>query len=542
MAHVSAARSQLAGCSRQDSRIQGAAWPTSDDSLAAIPQFAAIACTDEPAVVEREAGKPVRRRQLEAAGTRLRSSLMSSNVTVDRLQFALTVTFHYLFPILTMGLALFIAWMKTVAYLGREDRRLPLLRKTPEERQEYEHAASFWMKIFAVNFAFGVVTGIPLEFQFGTNWARFSAFAGGVIGQTLAMEGVFAFFLESAFLGIFLAGRQRVGDRLHWLSSLAIFVGSWVSGFFIIATNAFMQHPSGYERTGDHLQLSSFGDLVTNPWLPWQYAHNMLGAAMSGAFVIAAMGAFFLLVGRNERFGRLMLRISVPAALVICVLQIFPTGDQQGVNVHRYQPSTFAAMEAVFESGSHQPLAIIGNPDTKSRKLDSPLEFPDALTFLTYKRYTGKITGLNDIPTKNWPSSVPLVYYAYHIMVGLGTILLAIAAVCAFLLWRGKLFNRRPALWALLLAFPFTYIANIAGWTTAEAGRQPWIVYGLQRTADAASPASSVSAGTGIFTLLGFAGLYLFAGILYLMLIVRIVNTGPDVEGPASEPAPSGVA
>jgi cytochrome d ubiquinol oxidase subunit I len=468
---------------------------------------------------------------------------MSDPVLVDRLQFALTVTFHYLFPILTMGLALFVAWMKTVAYLGREDRRFPLLRKTAEERDQYERAASFWMRIFAVNFAFGVVTGIPLEFQFGTNWARFSAFAGGVIGQTLALEGVFAFFLESAFLGIFLAGRRRVGDRLHWLSALAIFAGAWISGFFIIATNAFMQHPVGYQVSGDQLQLGSLGDLLGNPWLPWQYAHNMLGAAMAGAFVLCAMGAFYLLTGRNERFGRLMLKIGVPSALVICVLQIFPTGDQQGENVFRHQPSTFAAMEGVFESGSHQPLVFIGNPDTRDRKLESSFGFPDLLTFLTYKRYTGDIRGLNDIPTRDWPDSVPLVYYAYHIMVGLGTILLAIAAVCAFLLWRGKLFKSRAALWALMLAFPFTYIANIAGWTTAEAGRQPWVVYGLQRTADAASPSSSVPAGTGIFTLLGFAGLYLFLGILYLMLIVRIVNRGPGAEAePSSEPAPSEAA
>src|SRR5438128_1887967 len=171
---------------------------------------------------------------------------MSSNVLVDRLQFTLTVTFHYLFPILTMGLALYIAWLKSVSYLGREDRRLPFLRKTPDERADHEVAARFWAKIFAVNFAVGVVTGIPLEFQFGTNWARFSNYAGGVVGQTLAMEGVFAFVAESVFLGIFLAGRRRVSARLHWISALFVFAGSWVSGFFIIATNAWMQHPVAY--------------------------------------------------------------------------------------------------------------------------------------------------------------------------------------------------------------------------------------------------------------------------------------------------------
>src|SRR5947207_943427 len=220
---------------------------------------------------------------------------MSSHVTVDRLQFTLTVTFHYLFPILTMGLALFVAWLKTVSYLGREDRRFPLWRKSEEERAQYEAAARFWAKIFAVNFAVGVVTGIPMEFQFGTNWAKFSNYAGGVIGQTLAMEGVFAFFAESVFLGIFLAGRDRVSARVHWISALMVFVGSWVSGFFILATNAWMQHPVAYSGHGKALQLDSFWKLLTNPWVSWQYLHNMSGAAITAAFVLAAMRAFLRL-------------------------------------------------------------------------------------------------------------------------------------------------------------------------------------------------------------------------------------------------------
>jgi cytochrome d ubiquinol oxidase subunit I len=470
---------------------------------------------------------------------------VSSHVTVDRLQFSLTVTFHYLFPILSMGLGLFIAWLKTVSYLGREDRRLPLLRKTPAERAVHESSARFWMKIFAVTFAFGVVTGIPLEFQFGTNWARFSTFAGGVIGQTLALEGVFAFFLESAFLGIFLAGPRRVGARLHWLSALAVFAGAWLSGFFIIATNAWMQHPVGYERSGDKVQLRSFGDLLSNDWLGWQYLHNMGGAAITGAFVLAAMGAYYLLNGRHMRFARTSLSVGVVAALVLTLLQIFPTGDRQAANVAEHQPSTFAAMEGIFQSEKGAPLVFIGNPNTEKRKLESTIGFPDGLSFLTYKRWSANVRGLNSIPVRDWPSSVPLVYYSYRIMVGLGTILLVIAGIGVFLLWRRKLFQARWALWMLMLSFPFTYIANIAGWTTAEAGRQPWTVFGLQRTADAASPSSSVPAGTGIFTLLGFAGLYLLLGILYLLLIVRIVNRGPDEEpgdAPADEPEPEPAA
>ncbi|TMK40634.1 MAG: cytochrome ubiquinol oxidase subunit I [Actinobacteria bacterium] len=463
---------------------------------------------------------------------------MSSHVLVDRLQFAFTVTFHYLFPILTMGLAIFIAYLKTVSYLGREDRRFALLRRTAVEREDHEAAARFWAKIFAVNFAVGVVTGIPMEFQFGTNWASFSNYAGGVIGQTLAMEGVFAFFAESVFLGIFLAGRDRVSARVHWLSSLLVFAGSWLSGFFIIATDAWMQHPVAWDH-GPHgqAQLNSFWGLLTNRWVGWQYAHNMSGAAITGAFVLAAMGALFLLTGRHERFARLSVRVGVVGALIFCALQIYPTGDRSAHNVAQMQPSAFAAMEGLFPTAKGAPLVIIGNPDTQARRLDSSLALPDFLSFLTSRNWNERLTGLNQIPTNQWPDSVPLVYYAYHIMVGLGTILALIAGLAVFLLWRGRLYRSRPMLWALMLAFPFTYIANIAGWTTAEAGRQPWVIYGLLHTRDAASPASSVPAGTGIFTLLGFCGLYLFVGILFLALMLRIVNQGPDDGALPTSPA-----
>jgi cytochrome d ubiquinol oxidase subunit I len=452
---------------------------------------------------------------------------VSSHVTVDRLQFTLTVTFHYLFPIGTMGLALFIAWLKSVAYLGGDGRWLRPLRKTAAQRERYDAAAHFWAKIFAVTFAVGVVSGVPLEFQFGTNWASFSRYAGGVIGQTLAMEGVFAFFAESVFLGVFLAGRQRVGERAHWLSALMVFVGSWVSGFFIIATNAWMQHPVAYSLNHGRAQLDSLGGLLTNPWLPWQYAHNMSGAAITGAFTLAALGAFYALRGVHLEFSRICLTVGVVGALVFSVLQIFPTGDQHARQVARYQPSSFAAAEGLFPTQKGAPLVIIGTPDTRHRRLESAIEMPKLLSFLTSRRWDTTVTGLNDIPTNRWPDSVPLVYYAYHIMVGLGTILLLVAALAALLLWRGRLFASRAMLWVLMLAFPFTYIANIAGWTVAETGRQPWVVFNLMRTSAGASPEASVSAGAGIFTLLGFAGLYTLIGVLYVVLILRIVARGP---------------
>jgi cytochrome bd ubiquinol oxidase subunit I len=451
---------------------------------------------------------------------------LASHVTVDRWQFTLTVMFHYLFPILTMGLALFIAWFETVAFFSRDDRRVRLLRKTPEEREAYHHAAHFWAKIFAVNFAVGVVTGIPLEFQFGTNWAGFSNFAGGVIGQTLAMEGVFAFFAESVFIGIYL-WRRSAGPRLHWLSAVMVWAGSWISGFFIIATNAWMQHPAAYRLHGGRAQLGSFWGLLTNPWVGWEYLHNMSGAAITGAFLLTAGGALYALLGRHLQFARICLTAGVVGALIFTTLQIFPTGDGQARQLARYQPSSFASAEGLFETARGAPLVIIGNPDTTRRKLDSSIEMPHFLSFLTSHRWNAVEKGLDQIPTNRWPSSVPLVYYAYHIMVGLGTILFVLALAGVLMLWRGVLFRVRPMLWALLLALPFSYIANLAGWTVAETGRQPWDVWGLQLTSAGASPEQSVPAGTVIFTLLGFAGLYVLLGLVYVLVQVRIVARGP---------------
>jgi cytochrome bd ubiquinol oxidase subunit I len=459
---------------------------------------------------------------------------MSSHVTVDRWQFTLTVMFHYLFPILTMGLSLFIVWLESVAFFGRPDARLRPFRKTPAQRAAHHSAAHFWAKIFAVNFAVGVVTGIPLEFQFGTNWASFSNFAGGVIGQTLAMEGVFAFFAESVFIGLFLWGATRGRSRLHWFSAVMVWLGSWISGFFIIATNAWMQHPVAYTMQGGRAQLDSFWGLLTNPWVGWQYAHNMSGAAITGAFLLAAGGALYALLGRHLEFARICLTVGVVGALIFTVLQIFPTGDGQARQLARYQPSAFASAEGLFQTQRGAPLVIVGNPDTTRRTLDSSIEMPHFLSFLTSHRWNATTTGLDSIPTSRWPSSVPLVYYAYHIMIGLGTILLVLALVAVAMLRRGRLFASRPMLWALLLAFPFTYIANLAGWTVAETGRQPWVAWNLQRTSAGASPEQAVPAGSGIFSLLGFFGLYVLIGLVYVFLQARMVAKGP-IETDAAE-------
>ena len=440
---------------------------------------------------------------------------MDSALLVHRLHFAFTVTFHYLFPQLTMGLAPLIVVLKTLA-LRRND-------------ESYNKAARFWARIFGINFLLGVVTGIPMEFQFGTNWSHFSRFAGGVIGQTLAMEGVFAFFLESAFLGLFLYGEKRLGPRGHWWAAFAVFLGSWASGFFIIVTDAWMQHPVGYSTAPDgSAQLLSFWELLLNPWAWWQYAHNMSGAVITGAFVMASVGAFYLLWGKFEEYARKFLQVGVVAALIASVLQLFPTGDGQGRMVALHQPVTLAAMEALFESQPGAPLVLIGQPNVDARRIDNPIQIPNALSFLTYRRWEAEVKGLDAFPQDQWPNSIELLYFSYHIMVGLGTLFIAIAVVAVYLLWRGKLFASRWMLWILLLALPFPYIANTAGWLTAELGRQPWLVYSVMRTVDGYS--KTVSAGNGIFTLLGFMGMYTVLGILFLFLVRREIERGPEAE------------
>ena len=440
---------------------------------------------------------------------------MDSALLIHRLHFAFTITFHYLFPQLTMGLAPLIVVLKTLA-----------LRRHGEI---YNQAARFWASIFGINFVLGVVTGIPMEFQFGTNWSHFSRFAGGVIGQTLAMEGMFAFFLESAFLGLFLYGEKRLTPRAHLWSAVAVFLGSWLSGYFIIATDAWMQYPVGYERAADgSIQLGSFWKLVLNPWAGWQYAHNMSGAAITGAFAMASIGAFYLLWGKYEEYGRIFVKVGVVAGCLFSVLQMFPTGDQQGQMVFRHQPPTLAAMEGLFTEQAGAPIVLIGQPNVDEGRIDNPVIIPGALGFLTYRRWGARMQGLDAFPPEFRPQNITLLYYSYHIMVGLGTIFIAIMVLSALLLWRRKLFQARWMLWILLLSLPFPYIANTAGWMTAELGRQPWLVYGLMLTADGYS--KTVSAGNGLFTLLGFMGMYTVLGILFLFLVRREIERGPAAE------------
>jgi cytochrome d ubiquinol oxidase subunit I len=433
---------------------------------------------------------------------------------LHRIHFGFTITFHYLFPQLTMGLALLIVVMKTIAL------------RTGNER--YNEAARFWAKIFAINFLIGVVTGIPMEFQFGTNWSQFSRFTGGVIGQPLAMEGVFSFFLESAFLGLFLFGEKRLSAWAHWASAFLVWLGSWISGFFIIVTNAWMQHPVAYRvLPNGSYEVTSFWGLLTNPWALIEYSHNMAGAVVTGSLVMCSVGAYYLLENKSAEHAKLFLRVGVVAGVISCVTQIFPTGDFHGRYMAKHQPAAVAAMEGLFHSQKGAPIVLVGQPNEQRETIDNPLAANGVLSFLIYGTTKAEVEGLDKVPRDQWPEPLPLLYYAYHIMAGLGTYFALLMVVTAFLLWRGKLFQTRWALWALLLSFPLPYIANTAGWMTAEIGRQPWIVYGLMRTSQGYS--KYVSAGNGLFTLLGFMGMYTVLSILFILLVYRIIQAGPAI-------------
>jgi len=439
---------------------------------------------------------------------------MEDMLFYDRMQFAFTITFHYLFPQLTMGLSLLIVYFKGKYLRTKIDK--------------YNTAAKFLMKIFAINFTMGVITGIPMEFQFGTNWAKFSDLAGNIIGQTLAMEGLFSFFLESSFLALFIFGEKLMGQKLHFLTGFLVFLGSWASGFFILATNAWMQHPVGYEilENGKYV-LTNFSALFSNPWLIPAFLHNQLASVVTSAFVVTGIGAYYVLRNQNVEYGRMFLSTGIVFGLVSSILLAFPTGDWAAKNVVKYQPATFAAMEGIFETEEGgAEIILIGQPNMVEKKIDNKIAVPGILSFLTYQNWNQQIAGMNEFRDDEIPTDVPGLYYSYHMMVGLGTIFMGIMALAAFLLWRKRLFGSKYLLWVIMFATPFPYIANTAGWYTAELGRQPWLVHGLLRTSEGISP--TVSSGNTLFTLLGFIGLYILLGLLFLLLVGKTIYVGPE--------------
>ena len=443
---------------------------------------------------------------------------MADTLFWSRLQFGFTLVYHYLFPQLTMGLAWIIVYFKW--------RHL----RSGEER--FANAARFWARIFGINFAVGVVTGIPMEFQFGTNWANFSHFSGNIIGQTLAMEGLFAFFLESAMIGAMVWGEKRLGPRNHFLATVGVALGSWISGLFILTTNAFMQHPTGFSIAPDgSLRLASFAKFLLNPWGLVMFLHNQCAALVTGSFVVAAVGAFYALRGKHLEQASLFLKTGTVAGLIFCLLVAFPTGDRQAKLVAQYQPVVLAGMEGHFHTSAGAELNVIGQPNVKDRRLDNAIYLPGVLSILAFGYKNATVQGLDAFPEHEWPTNVDLLYYSFHVMAGLGTSFILLMIVANIQRWRGRLERSRALLWALMLALPFPFIATTAGWMTAELGRQPWLIFKLYRTSQGVSDV--VSAGNVLFTLIGFCGLYFVLGVLYLFLMGREVAEGPEPAPPA---------
>ena len=436
-----------------------------------------------------------------------------SSLAAHRFHFAFTIIYHYLFPQLTMGIAPFLVFWKAKALRSGDPR--------------YESAARFWTKLFGLTFGIGVVTGIPMEFQFGTNWAGFSHTTGEVIGQTLAMEGMFAFFLESALVGALIWGEERLGPRLHFLVACGTALGTWISGYFIITTNAFMQHPIGHVIGDDGIfHLVDLGAFLGNPWAWIEFAHNQVAAVVTGSFAIAAVGAFYALRGAHREQAGIYLRWGTAIGLAAAIAVAFPTGDAQAKLVAQHQEVALAAMEGRFESGPMAEINLIGQPNVRMRRLDNPVKLPGVLSFLAYGTFHSNVRGLNEFPEESWPENIELLYYSFHVMAGLGTLFIALLLLANVQRLRGRLESSRPLLWLLMLALPFPFIANTAGWMTSELGRQPWIVWGLLKTADGAS--TVVRSGDALFTLIGFAGLYFALGLLYLFLAGRDILIGPE--------------
>jgi len=329
-------------------------------------------------------------------------------------------------------------------------------------------------------------------------------------------------------LALFIFGEKLIGQKLHFLTGFLVFLGSWASGYLILATNAWMQHPVGYEilENGKYV-LNNFGALFSNPWLLPAFLHNQFASLVTSSVVVASIGAMYILLKKDEEYGKLFLQTGVVIGFVSSVLVAFPTGDWNAKNVAKHQPASFAAMEGIFESeNAGAEIVLIGQPNMVEKKLDNKIAVPNMLSFLTYQSWDRPIPGMDQFEKDELPDNIPALYYSYHMMVGLGTIFIAILGLSVLFLWRKKLYEFKPLLWSLLLLLPFPYIANITGWYVAELGRQPFLVYGLLRTSEGISP--TVSSGNTLFTLLGFAGLYLLLGLLFLVLTGKIIYNGPE--------------
>jgi cytochrome d ubiquinol oxidase subunit I len=429
---------------------------------------------------------------------------------LSRLQFAFVISFHILFPAFTIGLAAYIALLETLwMWTGRE---------------VYGRVSRFWINIFAVSFGMGVVSGIVMSYQFGTNWSRFSDITANVLGPLLSYEVLTAFFLEATFLGILLFGRSRVPRGLHVLSAIAVAIGTLISTFWILSANSWMQTPAGTELRDGLIHVTSWWDAVFNPSFPYRLAHMVTAAFLTTAFVVIAVAAWYLRRGRAVDEARTMLSMTLWLVTALAPLQLL-LGDMHGLNTFEHQPAKIAAMEGHWETRAGAPLILFAWPDMEAELNHLEIAVPKLGSVILTHDSEGVVRGL-----KEWPPSdrayVPLVFWAFRIMVGIGVLMIAVAAASVWLRWRGRLFGSSGFLRVCTWCLPLGFIAVIAGWTVTEAGRQPWTVYGLLRTAESVSP--SLTGHSVLISLLVYFAAYavIFTGGVYYM--VRIVQRGPE--------------
>jgi cytochrome d ubiquinol oxidase subunit I len=431
-----------------------------------------------------------------------------------RIQFAFTVAFHYIYPPLSIGLGLLMVIMEG-QYLRTGDK-------------VYETMARFWTKIFALTFGIGVATGIVMEFEFGTNWAAYSRYVGDVFGSALAAEGIFAFALESGFLGVLLFGWNRVSSKVHFIATIGVFLGSMFSAIWIVVANSWQQTPAGYHVVGEGMnaraEITDFWAMVFNPSSMDRLMHVWLGAFLAGAFLVLSVHAYYLLKNRHIELSKRAFKIALAVALVFSIGQLF-TGHHSADGVAGNQPAKLAALEGHYDSLSVADLYVFGWVDHEQQEVTG-LKVPGGLTFLLHQDMETPVKGLNAFPEDERPTAVNAIFQFYHLMVAIGMALIFLSVFAGIQWWRGKLFQQRWLLWIFVWAVLLPQIANQVGWFAAEMGRQPWVVYGLLRTSDALSEA--VTAGQVWFSLILFTLIYTLLFALFIYLLNKKIKHGPD--------------